>query len=171
VIATQKCEVWSLGNPTAAAELAEILGMKHAARGLVAAGCPLGALNFVKEHDDAAARKVEELIERVLVLLLLSAQDEQLLLRRSLQSKIMHLSRVAHTSDVLDAIRKVEGSIVDYMLQIMKCSDAQVKIAYKTLPVRLGGQGMHLMSDHDGAACDAAFLSAAAPTRVAVKGS
>jgi hypothetical protein len=32
VMATHKCEVWSLGNPAAAAaELAETLGMKHAA--------------------------------------------------------------------------------------------------------------------------------------------
>jgi hypothetical protein len=84
--------------------------------------------------------------------------------------KFLHMSRVAHKSDVLEAIRKVEGSIVDGILQIMKCSDAQVKIVQITLPVRLGGLGVHLMSDRDGAACDAAFLSAAALTRVAVKG-
>jgi hypothetical protein len=106
VIATHKCEVWSLGNPTAAAERAETLGMKHAARGLVAAGCPLGVPEFVKEHADAAAGKVVQLIERVLALPL-SALDKQLLLRRSLRLKMLHLSRVAYTSDVLDVSRKV----------------------------------------------------------------
>jgi hypothetical protein len=159
--------VWSLGNPIAAAELAETLGMKHAARGLVAAGCPLGASEFVKEHADSAAGKVVELIERVLALPL-SAQDKQLLLRRSSQMKILHLSNVAHKSDVLDAIRKVEGSIVDGILQIMKCSDAQVNTAQITLPVRQEGLEVHLLADRDGAAYDAAFWSAAALTRVAV---
>jgi hypothetical protein len=53
--------------------------------------------------------------------------------------KIFHLSRVAHKSDVLDAIRKVDGSIVEGVLQIMECSDAQVKIAQITLPVRQMG--------------------------------
>jgi hypothetical protein len=77
---------------------------------------------------------------------------------------------VAHKSDVLDAIRKVEGSIVDDILQIMKCSDAQVSSAQITLPVRLGGLGVHLISDRDGTACDAAFLSDTALTRAAVKG-
>jgi hypothetical protein len=71
----------------------------------------LGAPEFMKEHADAAAGKVVELIERVLALPL-SAQDKQLLLRRSLQLKILHLSRVAHKSDVLDAIRKVQGSML-----------------------------------------------------------
>jgi hypothetical protein len=122
-MATQKCEVWCLDNPTAAAELAENLGMKHAARGLVAAGCPLGVPEFVKEHADAVAGKVVQLMERVFALRL-SAQDKQLLLCRSLQLKILHFSRVADKSDVLDAIRKVEGSIVEGILQIMKCSDA-----------------------------------------------
>jgi hypothetical protein len=68
--------------------------MKHATPGLVAAGCPLGALELVKEHADAAAGKVVESMERVLVLPL-SAQDRQLLLHRSLHSKILHLSRLA----------------------------------------------------------------------------
>jgi hypothetical protein len=89
-------------------------------------------------HADAAARKVVEFIERVLARRL-SAQDKQLLLRRSFQLKILHFSRVAHKSDVLNAIQKVEGSIVDGILQIMKCSDAQVNIAQITLLVRQGG--------------------------------
>jgi hypothetical protein len=70
----------------------------------------------------------------------------------------------ARAADVLDAIRKVEGLIADGRLKIMKCSDAQVMITQITLPVRLGGLGVHRMSDRDGAACDAAFLSAAALT-------
>jgi hypothetical protein len=169
VMANHKCEVWSLGNPEAAKELATSLGMQHAAQGFVAAGCPLGAPEFVKAHADSAAGKVVTLIERVLALPL-SAQDKLLLLRRSLQLKILHLSRVAHKSDVQDAIRKVEGSIVDGILHIMKCSDAHVNVAQITLPRRLGGLGVHLMTDSDGAACDAAFLSAAALTRAAVRG-
>jgi 3-oxoacyl-[acyl-carrier-protein] synthase III len=38
-MAKQKCEVWSLGNPTAAAELAKTLGMKHTAGLVMGQGC------------------------------------------------------------------------------------------------------------------------------------
>ena len=55
VMANHKCEVWSPGDPTAASELAETLGMGHAAQGLVAAGCPLGTAEFVQGHADSAA--------------------------------------------------------------------------------------------------------------------
>jgi hypothetical protein len=48
------------------------------------------------------------LIERALALPL-SAQDKQLLLLRSLSLKILHLSRVANKSDVLDTIRKEDA--------------------------------------------------------------
>ena len=51
----------------------------------------------------------------------------------------------------------------------MRCSDAQVDTAQISLPVRLGGLGVHLMSYEDGAACDAAYL-AAALTHCAVRG-
>jgi hypothetical protein len=77
---------------------------------------------------------------------------------------------VVHTSDVLDAIRKVVGSIVDGVLQIRECSEAQVKIAQMTLPVRPGGLRVHLMSACDCSACDAPFVSSAALMWVAVKG-
>ena len=53
----------------------------------------------------------------------------------------------------------------------MKCSDAQVDTAQISLPVRLGGLGVHLMSYEDGAACDAAYLAAAALAHCAVRGS
>ena len=43
----------------------------------------------------------------------------------------------------------------------MKCSVALVDTAQISLPVRLGGLGVHLMSDCDGAASEAAFLAAA----------
>jgi hypothetical protein len=84
---------------------------------------------------------------------------KRLLLRRSLHWKILHLPDEAHKSDVLDAIRKVEGENFDGILQITTCSDAQVKIAQITLPVQLGGLGVHFMPDSDGTACDAACLS------------
>ena len=52
----------------------------------------------------------------------------------------------------------------------MNCSGAQVDTAQISLPVRLGGLGVHLMSDCDGAACGTAFLAAAALTHRAVSG-
>ena len=110
-----------------------------------------------------------QLIERVLALPL-SAQDKLLLLRKSLQLKILHLSRVARKSDVVGAISKVEQEILAGILHIMKCSDAQVDTAQISLPVRLGGLGVHLMSYEDGAACGAAYLAAAALTHGAVRG-
>jgi hypothetical protein len=166
-MAPEKCESWSAENAAAAQKLADNVGMKFAEEGFVAAGCPLGSSAFVRSHANSSARKVSSLIQRVLDLPL-SAQDKLLLLRRSFQLKILHLSRVAPKLDVLDAIRVVEDDIVAGVLRIMKCSDARVDTTQMTLPVRLGGLGIHLMSDRDGAACDAAFLSAAALTRRAV---
>ena len=52
----------------------------------------------------------------------------------------------------------------------MKCSDAQVDTAQISLPVRLGGLGVHLMFACDGTTCDAAFLAAAALTHRAESG-
>ena len=112
-------------------------------------------------EPNAAADKVVQLIKRMLALPL-SAQAKLLLLRKSLQLKILHLSSVAFKSDVVRAIRKLEQEILAGILHIMKCSDVQVDTAQISLPVQLGGLGVHLMSDGDGAACDAAFLAAAA---------
>ena len=52
---------------------------------------------------------------------------------------------------MLDAIRKVQTAVLAGVLHIMKCSDAQVDTAEMSLPVRLGGLGIHLLSDCDGA--------------------
>ena len=54
---------------------------------------------------DSAADKVVQVIKRVLALPL-SAQDKLLLLRKSLQLKILLLSRVARKSDSVRAISK-----------------------------------------------------------------
>ena len=166
-MATEKCEGWSPGDPAGAQELSERLGMKFADQGLVAAGCPLVSEAFVQSEANYAADQTVQLIKRVLELPL-SAQDKQLLLRRSLQLRILHLARVARKSEVLGAIRKVETAVLAGVLHIMKCLDVQVDTAQMSLPVRLGGLGIHLLSDCDGAACDAAFLAAAAFTSLAV---
>jgi hypothetical protein len=121
-MATEKCEVWSRCSSEDAQVLSDKLGMKFAAEGFVAAGCPLGSEDFVQSHANSAADKVVQLIHRVLELPL-SAQDKLLLLRRSLQLKILHLSRVAHKSDVLGAISKVEHEILAGIVHIIKCSD------------------------------------------------
>ena len=71
-------------------------------------------------------------------------------------------------SELLGAFRKVETEVLAGVLHIMKCSDVQVDTAQMSLPVRLGGLGIHLLSDCEGAACDAAFLAAAALTSRAV---
>ena len=73
------------------------------------------------EANDAAD-KVLQLIKRVLALPS-SAQDKLLLLCKSLQLKILHLSRVACKSDVVGAISKVEQEILAGILHILKCSD------------------------------------------------
>ena len=162
--------MWPPGGPDDARTLSEDLGTKVARWGLVAAGCPLGSDACVQSEANSAAYKTVQLIKRVLELPL-SAQDKQLLLRRSLQSRILHLSRVARTSSVLGAITKVESEILAGVLQIMKCSDAQVDTAQMSLPVRLGGLGIHLLSDQDGAACDAVLLAAALTHRDVSAGS
>ena len=133
------------------------------------AGCPIGSSGFVQFEANDAADEVVQLIKRVLALPL-SAQDKLLLLRKSLQRKISHLSRVACKSDVVWAISKVEQEILAGILYVTKCPDAQVDTAQISLPVRLGRLGVHLMSDCDGAACDAAFPAAAALTHCAVSG-
>ena len=62
---------------------------------------------------------------------------------------------------MLGAICKVESENLAGVLQIIKCSGAQVNTAQMSLPVRFHGLGIHPKSDRDGAACDAAFLAAA----------
>ena len=102
--------------------------MKFADQGLVAAGCPLGPEAFVQSEANSAADKTVQLIKRVLELPL-SAQDKELLLRRSPQLRILHLARDARKSEVLGAIRKVETDVLAGVLHIMKCSHAQVDTA------------------------------------------
>ena len=75
------------------------------------AGCPIGSSDFVQCEANDAADKVVQLIKRVLALPI-SAQDKLLLLRKSLQSKILHLSRIDRKSDVVGAIRKDEQEIL-----------------------------------------------------------
>ena len=84
--------------------------------------------------------------------------------------KMLHWSRVARKSDVIGAITKVEQEILAGILYVMKCSDAQVDTAQISFSVRLGGLGVHLTSYDDGAACDAAYLAAAALTHCAERG-
>jgi hypothetical protein len=115
----EKCEVLSEGNPKVAQKLADNLGMKFAGKGFLAAGCPLGSSEWVQSHANSSADKVVSLIQRVLELPF-SAQDK-LLLRRSFWLKILHLPRVAHQSDVPDAISTVEKEIVAGVLFVMQC--------------------------------------------------
>ena len=68
-----------------------------------------------------------------------SAQDKQLLLRRCLQLRILHLARVARTSVVLGASSKMESEIRAGVLHIMQVSDAEVDTAQICLQVRRGG--------------------------------
>ena len=121
-MATEKCEVWSAGNPTGANDISKCLRMLFAMEGIVAAGCPIGSSDFVQFEANDAADKVLQLIKRVLALPS-SAQDKLLLLCKSLQLKILHLSRVACKSDVVGAISKVEQEILAGILHILKCSD------------------------------------------------
>ena len=72
----------------------------------MAAECPLGSSDFVQFEANDAADNVVQLIKRVLALPL-SAQDKLLLLTKSLQLKILHLSRVSCKSDDVGAISKV----------------------------------------------------------------
>jgi hypothetical protein len=143
---TRLIVAWCEGNPTVAQKLADSPGMKFADESFVAAGCPSGSSEFVQSHANSSAHKMVSLIPGVLEMPL-SAQDKMLLLRRSFQLKILHLSRVAHKSDALDATSTIEKEIVAGVLGVMKCSDAYVDTAGITLPVRLGGLGIHLMSD------------------------
>ena len=53
----------------------------------------------------------------------------------------------------------MESEILAGVLQTMNYSDAQVDTAQMSLRVRLGGLGIHLLSDRDGASCDAASLA------------
>ena len=119
--------------------------MKFAERGIVADGCPLGFPDFVQCEADAAAEKLVQVIKRVFALPL-SAQNKLLLLRKSLQMKMLHWSRVAPKLDIIGAITEVEQEILAGILHVMKCFDAQIDTAQISVPVILGGLGVHLMS-------------------------
>ena len=142
--------------------------MKFAEEGFAAAGCPLSSADSVQSETNTAADKVVQLIKCVLALPL-SGQDKLLLLRKSLQMKMLHWSRVACKPDMLGAISRVNKKILAGTLHIMKCSDAQVDTARISLSVRLVGLGVHLMSYCDGTVFDATYL-AAALTHCAVSG-
>ena len=86
-MATEKCEVWSAGNPMGADDsLSKRLGILFAMEG---AGCPIGSSDFVQFEANDAADKVVQIIKRVRAIPL-SAQDKLLLLRNSLQLKMLH---------------------------------------------------------------------------------
>ena len=140
--------------------------MKFADQGLVAAGWPLGSEVVVQAEANSAADKTVQLIKRLLELPYF-AQDKQLLLHRTLQLRILHLACVARKSEVLGAVRMVDTEVLAGVSHIMKCLIAQVD-TQMSLPVWLGGLGIHLLSDCDGAACDATFVAAAALTSFCV---
>lgn len=89
-MSTKKCQVWSCRDPADARTISESLGMKFSDQGFVAWGFPLGSDAFVQTEANSNANHTAQLIKRVLDLPL-SAQDRQLLLRRSPQSRILQL--------------------------------------------------------------------------------
>ena len=148
----------------AAQSVSATTGATHAPRGLVIAGTPLGADDFVRE---VAAGKAEEAQCAVATLmpLLLPPRAQWAVLQGSLQHKVAHLPRVARKELVLKAVTDTADAVADAALAIGGCQvhpgseeDKRAR-AQLELPMRHGGMGLHRMPP---AECSAAFLSSAA---------
>ena len=80
-----------------AARVAAALSLPHRAEGIVAAGTPIGTDAFVAAHAEATCAAAREAMQTLhdLPPAVLPLQDKLLLLRCSLQQRVLHLPRCA----------------------------------------------------------------------------
>ena len=149
-------------SPTSASatELSQELGFQVSHRGIVAAGCPVGDHDFVAEQAMKSASKVESLVN-TLMQADLPVQDQLLVMRKSLQTKVAHFARCGQFDSIQEALLKSEQAISEAILQIIGREEGMVDMEQLQLPTRKGGLGIQCLTAHNGIVCTAGFLAAA----------
>lgn len=160
-----KCGVYSR-NTANAAEVAAALGIAHRLDGLLVAGTPVGTDAFITAHADSRAESVCAAID-TLMDLPLPAQDQFLILRSALQPRLDHLARTSQWAFISAALALAENKTAEAVSKLVKrpLQDC-IATGQLTLPLRLGGVGLRVMSELE---AGAAFLSAAAMTEAAMR--
>jgi hypothetical protein len=148
-------------DPALAADLAFQLGFQHAVAGLVVAGCPVGAPEFVADKTLAAAEGVKQLI-LTLMGLQVPVQDKLLLLRKSLQVKLAHFARCVPYELAATALQQTEAAVLASFLALVGRTEADLDVAQLYLPLRKGGVGLLELTAHQGVVSKAGYMAAAA---------
>jgi hypothetical protein len=156
-------------DPALAADLAFQLGFQHAVDGLVVAGCPVGAPEFVAAKTLAAAEGVQQLI-LTLMGLQVPVQDKLLLLRKSLQVKLAHFARCAPYELAASALQQTEAAVLAAFLALIGRKEDDLDIEQLYLPLRKGGVGLLELTAHQGVVSKAGYLAAAALAQSAMEG-
>jgi hypothetical protein len=165
-----KCGAYS-ADAAAAADTAAALGISHQVEGLVIAGTPVGTEAFAVAYTSSRADAARASVERMMSLPL-NAQDKFTLLRRSQQHRLAHLQRTLEWQQISAAVGSLRDAALVAACEIFERapltdSAADTAVAYQlTLPLRLGGMGL---LEPDEKQAQAAFLSAAAVTQVALR--
>ena len=151
-------------DAAAAASFANLLGVRHAPDGLLAAGTPVGTPGFQSTHADGCATHACQLMGELLQVPL-GDQDRWLLLHGSLQKRVAHLPRGSRWEHVGPAVLRAESAAVDcaYAIIALPREDG-APTEQMTLPLRHGGLGLLRTGPAEGAA---AYLSTAATTHLA----
>ena len=154
--------------------------IEHQLDGFTAAGTPLGSSEYVSNALGQRAATVETLVD-TLVQLPLSVQSQFLLLRASLQARMVHLMRTV-SREALAHMRRTDAAVWRAPAAVLylppgvgeygadmegpdkACSTLGRQIM---LPLRHGGLGLHIQSDD---VLDAAFVAGVGQAERNLKG-
>ena len=173
-----KCGIYGGEKEQVAAEAAK-LRMAHQLDGFTAVGTPLGSAEYNSNALGRRAATVETLVD-TLVQLPLSVQSQLLLLRASLQARMVHLMRTVPREALATHMRRTDAAVWRAAVRDLPPGvgeygadmDGPDKV-YSTLgrqmmlPLRHGGLGLHIQSDE---VSDAAFVAGAGQAERNLKG-
>ena len=166
-----KCGIYGGDNEQVAAKAAK-QRIAHQLDGFTAFGTPLGSAEYVSNALGRRAATVETLVD-TLVQLPLSVQSQFLLLRASLQARMVHLMRTVprevlatHMRRTDAAVWRAAAAVLDLPPGVGECGadmegpdKACITLGWQMmLPLRHGWLGLHMQSDE---VSDAAFVAGA----------
>ena len=155
-----KCGIYGGDKEQVAAEAAK-LRIAHKLDGFTAVGTPLGSAEYVSNALGRRAATVETLVD-TLVQLPLSAESQFLLLRASLQDRMVHLMRTVPREALATHMRRKDAAVwpgaaavFDFPAGVgeygadMEDPDKACSTLGRQmmLPLRHGGLGLHMQSD------------------------
>ena len=121
------------------------------------------------DSPSGASQDVEKLVQ-TLMELDLPVQDKLLLLRKSLQVKIVHFARSAPYELVAPALQRSEEAVRDAVLSLIGRQEADVDVEQLYLPSCMGGLGLQRLTGFEGVVCKAEYIAAASLTQKALEG-